>query len=77
MLKKTGGSDKTFTYQRLMESVRTARGPRQRLLLNLGKLDLPRQDWKTLANRIEEILSGQQSFDAVSPHINSQYFEGT
>ena len=69
--KKNPGFDKTFTYHRLMDSVRTPRGPRQRILLNLSKLELPREDWKTLANRIEEILSGQQSLFPPPPHIES------
>lgn len=47
-----------FTYQ-LVESIRTARGPRQRILLNLGsQLDLDKEELKLLANRIEEIVGG-------------------
>jgi len=45
---------------KLIESVRTERGPRQRMLLNLGAdFPLPEEQWKDLANRIEEILTGQ------------------
>ena len=45
---------------KLIESVRTERGPRQRMLLNLGAdFSLPEEKWKDLANRIEEILTGQ------------------
>lgn len=69
--KKNPGYDKTFTYHRLMESIRTPKGPRQRILLNLGHLDLPPEDWKTLANRIEEIVSNQVSFFPPAPHIES------
>jgi len=69
--KKNPGSPKTFVYHRLMDSVRTPRGPRQRILLNLGQLDLPRSDWKALANRIEEVLLGQESFVTPGPHIES------
>ena len=54
-----------------MESVRTPKGPRQRILLNLGHLDLPPEDWKALANRIEEIISAQASFIPPPPHIES------
>ena len=78
IVKKNTTSDKTFTYHRLMEAVRTPRGPRQRIILNLGKLDLPREEWKTLANRIEEILSGQQALLIPPLHIESlaYYYAG-
>nr|AJG38141.1 transposase [bacterium enrichment culture clone fosmid MGS-K1] len=69
--KKNPTSEKIFTYHRLMESIRTDRGPRQRKILDLGQLDLPREEWKTLANRIEEIVTGQQSFITVPTHIES------
>ena len=49
-----------FTYK-LVESVRTERGPRQRDVLNLGvRFDLPREQWKELANCIEDTLTGQR-----------------
>jgi len=49
-----------FTYK-LVESVRTQRGPRQRDVLNLGVgFDLPREQWKDLANCIEGALTGQR-----------------
>lgn len=62
------GYDKTFTYHRLMESVRTPKGPRQRVLLNLGHIELPASEWKTLANRIEEIVYAEASFMPPPPH---------
>lgn len=61
--KQNQGSDQTYVYHRLMESIRTPRGPRQRIVLNLGTLDLPRGDWKALADRIEAIASGQKQID--------------
>lgn len=78
IIKKNPDYDKTFIYHRLMEAVRTTRGPRQRIILNLGRLDIPREDWKTLANRIEEILSGQVSFLSPAPNIESlaQHYAG-
>ena len=49
-----------YNFQ-LIESVRTERGPRQRILLNLGThLDISDEERKPLANRIEELLSGIQ-----------------
>ena len=60
---------KYFFYQ-LVESVRTERGPRQVLLLNLGAdLELAPEDTKILANRIEEIVAGTQSLLPVPEHI--------
>lgn len=71
IVKKNPSSPKNFVYHRLMESVRTPKGPRQHILLNLGQLDLPRTDWKALVNRIEEVISGQDSFEKPLPHIES------
>lgn len=65
--KKNG--QKYHTYK-LVESVRTQRGPRQRTLLNIGKtLDLPQEQWKDLADRIESIVAGQLSLFPVSGEI--------
>ena len=51
-----------YSYQ-LVESVRTDRGPRQRILLNLSAdLDLSDEDRKHLAQRIEELFLGAPSF---------------
>ena len=71
IVKKNSTSDKAFIYHRLMESVRTLRGPRHRKILNLGKLELAKAGRKTLANRIEEIITGQESFLVPPPHIES------
>ena len=52
---------KTYFNYQLVEAFRTERGPRQRILLNLGAdLDLNKEDCKLLANRIETIVTGQQ-----------------
>ena len=60
--KKNKGYEKIFTSHRLMESYRTEKGPRQRTVLNLGRLEIPEEQFKLLADRIETILSGQTSF---------------
>jgi len=50
-----------YTYK-LVDSIRTERGPRQRDILNLGvDFDLPKEQWKDLANCIEENITGQKS----------------
>jgi len=60
---------KYHTYK-LVESIRTARGPRQRTVLNLGKdFSLPKEKWKELADRIEAIISGQQNLFPVPEEI--------
>jgi len=38
------------------------KGPRQRFLLNLGKLSLPKEEWPLLAKRIEDLVRGQRNF---------------
>jgi transposase len=48
-----------YTY-RLVESVRTPKGVRQRTVLNLGRhFPFPRESWPDLARRIDEIMTGQ------------------
>jgi hypothetical protein len=49
----------TYTYYKLVESVRTSSGPRQRTILSLGRLDgVSPQSLKLLAKLIERQLSG-------------------
>ncbi|MDI6786120.1 MAG: hypothetical protein QMD92_05355 [bacterium] len=67
--KKNKRYSKVFTYHRLMESYRTGLGPRQRTILELGKLDLLKDQWKLLADCIENKLTGQQSLLVVNAHI--------
>ena len=69
--KKNKGYDKVFISHRLMESYRTERGPRQRKILSLGKLELPKEQWKLLADRIEEKVIGQESFLSIDENIES------
>ncbi|MDP3682479.1 MAG: IS1634 family transposase [Ignavibacteria bacterium] len=58
-----------FTYK-LVESVRTQRGPRQHTVLNIGRnFNLPKDQWKELADRIESIISGQKSLFPSSDEI--------
>ena len=71
VIKKNKGYDKTFVYHQLVESYRTEKGPRQRRLLELGKLNIPKSKWKNLANRIEEIASGQTSLLQEDPEIEA------
>ena len=56
---KVSRNGRSYTYHRLLESVRTDKGPRQRLVLSLGTLDLPKSEWPRLAERIEDLLNHQ------------------
>ena len=60
-----------FVYQ-LVESIRTEKGPRQRILLSLGSdLGLSDEDIKILAGRIEEIFQGINSLFTCSEKIET------
>ncbi len=63
-------SKRVYEYLHLVENVRTASGPRQRLILNLGTIDLARERYKDLANCIEAMLSGQQQMFSSDPQIH-------
>ena len=58
-----------FQYQALVESIRTEQGPRHKFHLNLGKLDLAKEEWPLLAKRIEEIIHGTEKLFAGNPEI--------
>jgi transposase len=52
-------SGKKYTSHQLVESFRTSKGPRQRILFTIdSSVQLSQQDRKTLANRIEDIVTG-------------------
>ncbi len=61
---------KRYDTYKLVETIRTDRGPRQHTVLNLGAdFSVPKERWKELANRIESIISGQLSLFPVSQDI--------
>jgi len=59
--KRNGRTRKLYEYLHLVESVRTEKGPRQRLVLNLGNLEIEPSRYQIFARRIEDILTGQRS----------------
>jgi transposase len=67
--KQNKGGKKSYKYLHLVENVRTEKGPRQRLILNLGVLDIPQDKHKELANCIEAMLSGQKFLFSPDPKI--------
>ena len=50
-----------YIKHKLVASVRTDKGPRQRVVMPLGTLTVPRIDWKRLAHALECRITGQQS----------------
>ena len=61
-VKKTNGNNsKKSERQILVESIRTEKGPRQRLLLSLGRLNLPKEKWPRLVARVKAIVQNQES----------------
>lgn len=60
--KKDTSSGKLYYSYQLIESIRTEKGPRQRILLNLGNnLDLSKEDLSALANCIEDIVLSRKT----------------
>ena len=55
-LKGPQGDDYEYIHHRLVESIRTSQGPRQKVVLNLGTLEVTREKFKTLANMIEALV---------------------
>lgn len=72
-IKSRPSGEPYFTY-RLVESVRAGNSVRQRTLLNLGRhFEVPRAQWKALAQRIEELVTGQHAM--VPAALDAQWEE--
>ncbi len=56
-------SGKVYAKHSLVESARTADGPRQRTVMQLGRLTIPRKSWPALASELERRLAGQFELD--------------
>ena len=56
--KKTG---EVYIKHQLVASVRTEKGPRNKVIMSLGTLVIPRIDWKRLAHALECRITGQIS----------------
>jgi len=70
--KRNGKTQKVYEYIHLVENVRTEKGPRQRLILNLGNLDIYPTQYKAFAKRVEDILTGQRSFLDLDVNLEKQ-----
>src|ERR1700678_1489510 len=61
---------KLYSAYYLVESTRTSKGSRQKILLYMGpEIHLPEEELKSLAQRIEEIVIGQQSLISYSETV--------
>ncbi len=49
---------KVYKKHTLVESYRSENGPRQRTIMQLGELDLPKKQWANLVKELESRLSG-------------------
>lgn len=54
---KKQGQTYEYVQHRLVESIRTERGPRQQVLLDMGTLPVAKEHFKALANLIEQYLN--------------------
>src|SRR3989338_7639965 len=64
------GTGKTYCAYHLVESVRTAKGPRQRILLYMGAdIGLPESEHEQLSQCISELLVGAQRLIRHPEHI--------
>lgn len=69
-LKTDSKTGKSYCAYHLVESRRTEKGPRQRMLLYMGsEIDLPEGEHKLLAQRIEEIITKQKSLFPYSKEV--------
>lgn len=68
--KKNKGSEKSYSYYRLVHGYKIGNKVRQQTILNLGKLEgLPALDHKALADRIEMLLTGTLSMFYVASEV--------
>ena len=58
-----------YITHRLVESYRTESGPKQRIILHLGEIALPKSEWPKLAAALQARLSGQYSLFEDEPSI--------
>lgn len=58
---KNKKSGNVYIKHQLVQSYRSQAGPRQRIVMNLGKLNLEKSEWRRLAFALENRLSGQET----------------
>ena len=54
---------KTYTNHLLVESIQTAKGPRQRVICSLGSLEpAPAEAWLSLAHKLQSTLKAHKAW---------------
>lgn len=66
---KNKKTNSVYITHRLVQSIQTEKGPRQRIIMNLGTVLLPKSEWKKLAYALEAKLTGQASLLENEPEI--------
>lgn len=66
---KNKKTNSIYITHRLVQSIQTEKGPRQRIIMNLGCLQLPKSEWKKLAYALETRITGQASLLENEPEI--------
>ena len=78
IVKRNKSSEKSYTYYRLVHTYKIGKKVRQQNILNLGKLEgVDKEDYKKLADRIEEILTGTEHLFSDIPEeleTKAQYY---
>jgi len=68
----TKKKEKTYTNHKLVESYRDLNNqPRQRIIMSLGTLSIPKDTWKEFAILLEQRIVGQTTFKALNPELES------
>ena len=62
--KSNSQGSKKYKNHQLVEAIRTDKGSRQKLLLSLGRLQVPKEKWPRLVARIKAIIQNQESLFA-------------
>ena len=70
--KRKGKGNNKYVQHQLIDAIRTPAGPRHQIVLNLGRLSLPKEKWKTLANTIEGQLTNQRNLFPQDPEIEAK-----
>lgn len=67
---KTRSKGIEYTVHRLIEAYRNSDNlPRQRVIMNLGKIEVPKNRWKELAFLLEQRYRGQDVLTSLSPDL--------